>query len=367
MTAKLEWIHNPRQIDVLEGRRRLASKLEATDKRIACFEFCLDGAAAVDKENAEIAAERSGGGTRQGGSLPGGSQRRNGCRGRQDHWLPVGEQMAALEKLGIAGVHAATDVWRNTMTGDSGDLNEIEQAVGRPPSLSMPSPLRAACWRGEVLAWKLGHVRRNSRIDCRIVCWLSRLAFHKRLTRSCDGGIEMSENDVDHIPGPDETELALQTSPPATPYHVQTVARYARTRAQDLPSITSCTARAVPDEFLRWDADLPASKREAAVANLREMFMDTGLSPLDARGLVIRATVLRSEGKGAETERKSTRAVLAKQFDDPDAAMRDARNLVNRDPRFAKWVAKQGLGNDAQTIVTLAKAARSLKQKGKLK
>ncbi len=157
-----------------------------------------------------------------------------------------------------------------------------------------------------------------------------------------------------------------ETSPPRDPVSRPAGARYARTRAQDLPSITSCTAR--PFQTIpSMRADLPASKREAAVANLREMFMDTGLSPLDARGLVIRATVLRSEGKGAETERKSTRAVLAKQFDDPDAAMRDARNLVNRDPRFAKWVAKQGLGNDAQTIVTLAKAARSLKQKGKLK
>jgi hypothetical protein len=175
----------------------------------------------------------------------------------------------------------------------------------------------------------------------------------------------MSENDVDHIPAPDETELAADLAA-ATPYHVQRWRDTHEPERKTYPSITSCYSEAVPDDSFDG-ADLPASKREAAVANLREMFMDTGLSPLDARGLVIRATVLRSEGKGAETERKSTRAVLAKQFDDPDAAMRDARNLVNRDPRFAKWVAKQGLGNDAQTIVTLAKAARSLKQKGKLK
>jgi hypothetical protein len=156
----LKLVLNPDNIDVLEAVEGLASKLEATDKRIALFESALDGAAAVDKENAEIARLNAAAEARDKAvSL---AADRTALAAEVDKTIAtLGEQMAALEKLGIAMGDAATDVVRNTMTGDSGRyLNEIEQARGStaiPFSVAFTAALRRAGVE-RLLGAELGHV-----------------------------------------------------------------------------------------------------------------------------------------------------------------------------------------------------------------
>ncbi|MDZ7594414.1 MAG: hypothetical protein U0932_07160 [Thiobacillus sp.] len=122
----------------------------------------------------------------------------------------------------------------------------------------------------------------------------------------------------------------------------------------------------VPESMFNG-ADLPTEKRQAAVRELRGMLADTGLAPVEAGYLLNRSSIVRAENKTDEQQRREARAVLAKEFDDPDAALSDARKLITRDPRFAKFIARKGLGNDAETVLTLARAARSQRAAGKLK
>lgn len=151
-----------------------------------------------------------------------------------------------------------------------------------------------------------------------------------------------------------------------TPFHVE------QWRAEDTPrsfySKTTGMEKVVPDNAFDG-ADLPADKRQAAVANLRNMLADTGLAPIEAQAMINRAGIVRSEGKTVEQARREARAQLARTFgaDGAEAALADAKKLVTRDPRFAKWIDKKGLGNDAQTIVQLAYAARSQRIQGRLK
>ncbi|MBW6496411.1 MAG: hypothetical protein K0B16_18015 [Burkholderiaceae bacterium] len=122
----------------------------------------------------------------------------------------------------------------------------------------------------------------------------------------------------------------------------------------------------VPDNMFDG-ADLPTEKRQAAVKELRGMLADTGLSPVEAGHLLSRSAIVREGGKTDDQQRREARAVLAKVFNDPDAALADARKLIARDPRFAKFIARRGLGNDAEAILTIARAARSQRAAGKLK
>ena len=99
------------------------------------------------------------------------------------------------------------------------------------------------------------------------------------------------------------------------------------------------------------------------------MLADTGLAPVEAQAMLNRAGIVRTEGKTVEQARKEAREQLSRTFgkDGADAALSDANRLVTRDPRFAKWIEKKGLVNDAQTIVQLAYAARSQRMAGRLK
>lgn len=123
----------------------------------------------------------------------------------------------------------------------------------------------------------------------------------------------------------------------------------------------------VPDAMFPG-ADAPADRRAAAVTNLRNMLADTGLSPADARHLLSRAGAVRAADKDDEAQRREARKVLEQTFGaGADAALADAKKLIARDSRFSKYITRKGIGNDAETIVILARAARSQRAAGKLK
>ncbi len=166
---------------------------------------------------------------------------------------------------------------------------------------------------------------------------------------------------------PSETEQAEILSQP-TPYHIAA----AREETAGGPGGTyrnhTGMETLIPDNYFDG-ADLPAEKRAAAVVELRHMLADTGLAPAEVSGLFQRSAIVRSEGKSDEQQRKEARGELQRVFgkDGADSALRDAATLIKRDPRFAKWIEKKGIGNDVETIIQMARAARSLRSQGRLK
>ena len=161
-----------------------------------------------------------------------------------------------------------------------------------------------------------------------------------------------------------ETEQAAILAQP-TPGHVATW------RDEHMPERRIYSSNAefntvVPDSMFAG-ADMPAEKRQMAVKELRGMLADTGIAPAEANRLLNRTASVRSDAKNDEQQRREARDVLAKQFDNPDAALADARKLIARDPRFAKFIEHRGLGNDAESILIIAQAARSQRLAGKLK
>lgn len=111
----------------------------------------------------------------------------------------------------------------------------------------------------------------------------------------------------------------------------------------------------------------PAEARQAAV-EVREMAADLDLGTMDMRILHTRAETLRSTRMETIAQREAAVDALNREFgNDAKQALRDARALVARDPRVGKMIEAMGLGDDAETIVLLAKKARSQRISGKLK
>lgn len=177
---------------------------------------------------------------------------------------------------------------------------------------------------------------------------------------------------ADEIQAPTETELVQILSAPA-PYEIHRQ-RNEDTARRSYPNSTGMESVVTDRAF--DGADAPAEVRERAVKELRNIFVDTGLAAAEVSELMNRASIVRHEGKSAEVMRKEARTQLARMFptDDPtrpnkgaDDALADARRLVGRDPRLARFIERQGLGNDAEAIALMARTARSQRNQGKLK
>ena len=168
----------------------------------------------------------------------------------------------------------------------------------------------------------------------------------------------------DEIKPPDQTEEAAILAGP-TPGAVQSWRDEEPGRKM---YGTTGFVSVVPDDAYDG-ANLPTDRRKAAVSNLRNMLADTGLAPVEASQLLNRSGVVRAEGRTADQQRKEARTILARTFgaDDVDAVLRDVTKLTKRDPRFHTWLNRKGLGNDGETLVTLARAARSQRAAGRLK
>jgi hypothetical protein len=103
-------------------------------------------------------------------------------------------------------------------------------------------------------------------------------------------------------------------------------------------------------------------------AEVREIAADLDLGALDVRDIRTRAERLQAEPVDVITQRESAVEALNREFGSgAHQAWLDARALVARDPRVGKMIEAMGLGDDADTIVMLAKKARSQRAAGKFK
>lgn len=127
-------------------------------------------------------------------------------------------------------------------------------------------------------------------------------------------------------------------------------------------------AETLPDSMLAEVPDLDDKTKAAAVHEFRELAADLDLSPIDVRGLIDRASLLGKEAPDPSAQQDEAVAALNAAFGDSAyQAWQDARALVARDPRVGQIIDALGLGDDPQTVMLLAHAARRQRTAGKLK
>lgn len=131
----------------------------------------------------------------------------------------------------------------------------------------------------------------------------------------------------------------------------------------------------VPDDLLELREesadDIPAEMKAAAVAELREMAADMSMSGADVRLLIGRARAAAANPAQDEAaERTQASRQLAADLGSTQVAQQalaDAKQLLARDPRMRTLVLSLGMGNDVQTIRTLAELARRERAGGRLR
>lgn len=126
-------------------------------------------------------------------------------------------------------------------------------------------------------------------------------------------------------------------------------------------------AEVAPDTDFKAQGIEPETGRKA-MAEMREMFADLELAPQDVQSLRRRAERLRDAPIGATAQQQAANEALNREFGPAAAqALQVARLLVARDPRVAKLIDHMGLGDDPETVVMLARKARSQILAGKLR
>ena len=122
-----------------------------------------------------------------------------------------------------------------------------------------------------------------------------------------------------------------------------------------------------PEETFTTEGIDPAVGRKA-LAEVREMFADLDLGPREVQDLRQRAERLRDAPVDPIAQREAAVEALNREFGQgAKQAWRDARALVARDPRVGKLIEAMGLGDDPDTVLLLARTARSQRIAGKLK
>jgi len=170
----------------------------------------------------------------------------------------------------------------------------------------------------------------------------------------------MDNQTVEIRPIDETAHVSLLAEP--TPHHIQAY-READTARMMYPGASEF-ATAVPDNLFDG-ADATQAQAKTAISELRKMFADTGIAPIDAQTIMSRAGAA-SRVNEADAKRE-TRALFLQTFGtDAGQALADAKTLVARDPRFKRLVDVRGIGNDAKSALILAHAARSLKMNNRL-
>lgn len=117
-------------------------------------------------------------------------------------------------------------------------------------------------------------------------------------------------------------------------------------------------------------AEVPEEVRLAVESEVREMGMDVGASPVEFQQSVQLATTLYKNPPTAEQVgewRQTALAQLKASYGDGwKGALADAQKLVQRDPRLAALLDRNGLGDHPQMVERLVNLARAQKLRGKL-
>lgn len=124
----------------------------------------------------------------------------------------------------------------------------------------------------------------------------------------------------------------------------------------------------MPDSQLD-EYDVPEDKRPAIMNEAREMAMDLGLEDSDLQTLQAAGNAIMAEPVTEDT-RDTWRAQAYERLrevygDGAERALKDAAQLVQRDPRIARVLA-QGAGDHPDVVMTFANLARKARGRGQL-
>lgn len=161
----------------------------------------------------------------------------------------------------------------------------------------------------------------------------------------------------------DETPLVLAEVPP----EVQALRDLPERRLYDIQAMLRDALPDLTDKQCEAEGINPADARLAR-AEIREIAADLDLGAQDICTLGELSRQVRSAQVDPITQREGAVEALNREFGNGAyQAWLDARALVARDPRVGKMIEAMGLGDDADTIVMLAKKARSQRVAGKFK
>lgn len=157
---------------------------------------------------------------------------------------------------------------------------------------------------------------------------------------------------------------------PGVPDHIREL-RQADTDRRMYGSQTSF-ASAIPDSIFDppegVESDVPVEVRTAAVSELREISGDLGLGTADVNLIKSRVALQRTTPTAPDVQvDEAIRGLNAAFGKDATKALRDARALVQRDPRVGKLLDSLGVANDPEVVVTIAHAARRERTRGRLR
>ncbi len=129
----------------------------------------------------------------------------------------------------------------------------------------------------------------------------------------------------------------------------------------------------IPDDMFDQHSvgamDTPVEVKTGLIREYREIAADVGLSKEDVQLLQQRTLSLRDAPIDDDDQQAGAMLRLVEVFgaEGVREALKEANALLDRDPRTRQLVHGWGLGNDAETIVMLVRAARSERAKGRLK
>lgn len=132
-------------------------------------------------------------------------------------------------------------------------------------------------------------------------------------------------------------------------------------------------ASVLPDDLWAGDdaaKEVPEALQRAAIAELREMAADVGMSADDVRAFdAISRTVTEMPSEEERiTWREQAVTRLNEAFGDGAAqALRDARAFIAQDPRRAQFLETNSLGDHPDVVMQVARLARQARAQGKLK
>ena len=125
---------------------------------------------------------------------------------------------------------------------------------------------------------------------------------------------------------------------------------------------------AIPETMFDTVPEMSVEQRAATVAELRRISADLGFGNNDLREINTHLREVEASPLDVGQARAEASKQLARVFGkDADQALADARKLVMRDKRVARFLEDTGLGDHPAIVLKIAKQARSLRQKGKLK
>lgn len=125
----------------------------------------------------------------------------------------------------------------------------------------------------------------------------------------------------------------------------------------------------VPTEDVFSHPDINDTDRARVGAEVREMFMDNGLTPLEAQQVldIAKDATTRPDADTATAWATEAHAQLKERYGDEAPQMLDlARKLVARDPRTAAILEQSGLGNHPRMVMLAVEAARRAQARGQI-